>query len=70
VGTLKGFATVDFGAGLKKDRWTLDLFINNAFDKRGIVGINQSCSASPCIQDARLLPTKPQQFGIRSGLRF
>ena len=70
VGTLSGFTTVDFGAGVKKDNWTLDAFITNAFDKRGLLGINQSCSASPCIADSKLLPTRPQQFGLRAGMKF
>ena len=70
TGTKAGFATVDFSAGLSRDAWTFDLFITNAFDNRGILGINQSCSASPCLTDVKLLPTKPQEFGVKAGYRF
>ena len=70
TGIEKGFATADFSAGVSKDSWTFDAFITNAFDKRGIVGINQACSASGCLTDAKLLPTRPQQFGLKAGYRF
>lgn len=70
TGVKAGFATVDFSGGLSRDAYTFDLFITNAFDKRGILGINQSCAASQCLSTVRLLPTKPQEFGVKMGYRF
>jgi hypothetical protein len=32
LGNTSGFVTFDFSGGIKKDNWTLDLFIQNAFD--------------------------------------
>jgi iron complex outermembrane recepter protein len=33
-----GFADTDFRVGLKRDTWTINLFANNLFNKRGAIG--------------------------------
>ena len=72
LGKTKGFATFDFSAGTAIKNMTMSLYIQNAFDKRGILSINTVCSpgASVCGPYARNYPIKPQIFGIRFGQKF
>jgi outer membrane receptor protein involved in Fe transport len=70
IGNTEGFTTFDFGAGLKWSNFSLELFIQNAFDKRGILSKNITCAPTICGPYARDYPTKPQFYGIRFGQRF
>jgi outer membrane receptor protein involved in Fe transport len=69
-GNTPGFVSFDFSAGVRKDNWTVDLFINNAFDKRGELSRNTFCSIQFCSGSARTFIIRPQFFGIRVGQRF
>ena len=70
LGSTRAFTTFDFSAGIGKDNWTAELFIQNAFDKRGILSLNTSCAPGFCGSFARAYPTKPQLFGIKVAQRF
>jgi len=70
LGPTKGFTTFDFGAGTEIGTLSVELFIQNAFDKRGILSKNTVCAPSLCGPFARLYPIKPQLFGIKVGQRF
>jgi iron complex outermembrane receptor protein len=69
-GFTKGFATFDFSAGIKIGDISVEAFIENAFDKRGILSKSASCGLSECNFAARLYPIKPQLFGVKFGQRF
>lgn len=70
LGNTKGFLSFDFSAGLSKDNWSLTLFLQNAFDKRGQLTKNTFCSITFCSGSARTFTIKPQFFGIRLGQKF
>jgi len=70
LGNTSGFISFDFSGGLKKDNWSLTLFLQNAFDKRGELTKNTFCSIDFCANSARTFTIKPQFFGIRFGQRF
>ncbi|WP_372917302.1 TonB-dependent receptor [Sandarakinorhabdus sp.] len=70
LGNTPGFASFDFAAGIKKDKLTVDVFIQNAFDRRGLLTTNTFCSISICSGSARVFPIRPQFFGVRFGQRF
>ena len=70
IGPTKGFTTFDFSVGTAFSNWTVSAFIQNAFDKRGILSKNSVCTPGLCGQYARLYPTKPQFFGLRIGQKF
>ena len=70
LGNTKGFVSFDFSGGLKKDNWSLTLFIQNAFDKRGQLTKNTFCSIDFCSGSSRTFTIKPQFFGIRFGQKF
>ncbi len=69
-GNTAGFVTFDFAAGIKKNNWTMDFFINNAFDKRGQLTKNTFCSITFCAGSSRTFVVKPQFFGVRFGQKF
>lgn len=69
-GNTPGFVSFDFSAGVKKDNWTLDVFLQNAFDKRGELTKNTFCSIDFCSGSSRTFTIKPQFFGIRWGQRY
>lgn len=68
--TTPGFTSFDFSAGVRKDSWTFDVFLQNAFDKRGELTRNTFCSITFCSGSSRTFPIKPQFFGIRFGQDF
>jgi outer membrane receptor protein involved in Fe transport len=68
--TTPGFISFDFSAGVKKANWSIDLFIQNAFDKRGELTRNTFCSITFCAGSSRTFTIKPQFFGIRFGQQF
>lgn len=70
LGNTKGFASFDFSAGIKHNNTSVDLFLQNAFDKRGILNRNTFCSIEVCSDSARAYPIKPRYFGIKFGQRF
>ena len=70
LGNTGAFASFDFSAGIKKDKWSLEAFIQNAFDNRGILSKNSFCSIEMCSGSARSLPIKPQFFGLKFGQKF
>ncbi|WP_438827091.1 TonB-dependent receptor [Sphingomonas bacterium] len=70
LGDTKGFVSFDFSGGFKKNNWSVDLFIQNAFDKRGQLTKNTFCSITFCSGSSRTFIIKPQFFGIRFGQKF
>lgn len=67
---LRGFSTFDFSAGADLGRFNVEVFIVNAFDKRGILTLNSACGLTDCLAAARAFPTKPQIFGLKLGTKF
>ncbi|MDR3436303.1 TonB-dependent receptor, partial [Telmatospirillum sp.] len=70
LGDTAGFASFDFSAGIKKDKWTAEAFIQNAFDERGILSKNTFCSIQLCANSSRSYPIKPQFFGVKLGYKY
>jgi iron complex outermembrane recepter protein len=70
TGNTSGFVTFDFSAGIKLGEISIEAFLNNAFDKRGVLTRNTACGPSYCGAYARNYPIKPQFFGIKVGQRF
>lgn len=70
LGNTPGFVSFDFGAGIRKDHWTADIFIQNAFDRRGQLTRNTFCSISVCAGSSRTFTIRPQFFGLKLGYRY
>ncbi|WP_226015859.1 TonB-dependent receptor [Novosphingobium sp. FKTRR1] len=69
-GFTKAFTTFDFSAGLSFGDIKLEAYIQNAFDKRGILSKASACGLAECRSNARFYPIKPQLFGIKASQRF
>jgi len=73
AGDTAAFSTFDLSAGTGMNNWTVEAYIDNLFDERGILGKNSECNdlaAHYCLLNAHEYPTKPMQFGIKFAQRF
>ena len=70
LGSTKAFTTADFSAGFSRSNWTVEAFIQNAFDERGILSINTNCSIGYCGPYSLNYPTKPRFFGAKFGMSY
>ena len=65
-----GFGTVDLSLGGKLGGYTIEAFVQNLFDSRGILSVNPICVPTICGAYARNYPIKPQQFGLKLSARY
>ncbi|MEH3106912.1 MAG: TonB-dependent receptor [Sphingomonas fennica] len=70
LGNTPGFASMDFSIGARRGGMTYELFLQNAFDRRGQLSKNTFCSIEYCADSSRTFPIKPQFFGARVAQRF
>lgn len=70
LGDIPAFTTFDVSAGTAMNKWSLELFVVNAFDKRAEQARFGECGADYCYQNYRVYPVKPRLFGIRFGQKF
>jgi len=71
LGDTDGFTTFDFSLGTKIKNSRIELFIQNAFDKRGELNHNTFCNITICGPVARrVYSIRPQFFGIKLSQRF
>jgi len=70
IGPTRGFTSFDFSAGITWNNLSFAAFIQNAFDKRGILSKNLVCAPNLCGPYARLYPIRPQFFGLKVSQRF
>ena len=70
LGSTPGFVSFDFSGGVKHASWSVDLFIQNAFDRRGKLTTNTFCSITFCSNSSRFFTIRPQFFGIRFAQHF
>jgi iron complex outermembrane receptor protein len=70
IGDDPGFTTFDFALGTGRDNWNLQFYVENAFDKRGVLDRNPQCVVGGCYGIARVYPAKPQLFGVKFGQKF
>ena len=52
--------------------WHLEAYIENAFDKRGVLGRNSECAdpSGYCWSNTKIYPIRPMLFGIKFGQKF
>jgi outer membrane receptor protein involved in Fe transport len=68
--TTPGFVSFDFTAGVSRDNWRVNVFIQNAFDRRGQLTKNTFCSIDICSGSSRTYAIRPQFFGIQMGYKY
>ncbi len=69
LGKQPGYVSVDLTAGVGRDRWSLELFIENALDKRGQVVRYAGCAPSVCTP-INVLSIRPRTIGLQFGQKF
>ena len=71
LGKEPAYTIVDFAAGLARDSYTVELFVNNAFDKRAQLDRWAQCDATVCgTEGTYITPTMPRTIGLRFGQKF
>lgn len=79
TGNLPAYTTVDISAGVSSDRWSLQLFARNLFDKNGAVGKTIQCGETICGDPDGVsaiggkiytYPTQPRTIGLKLGTKF
>ena len=70
LGDTAGFTTFNASAGTTLGRFSVEAYIENIIDDRGILSKNTFCSIQYCAGSSRSYPTKPQFFGLKIGYRY
>jgi len=65
TGDMPGYGTLDLSAGFKKDLWTFDVFLKNAFDNRGQIARYSECATAVCGAQTYVVPVVPRMLGVR-----
>ena len=65
LGDLPGYGTADVSAGMKKDKWSFDVYMKNVFDNRGEIANYAECQATVCGGTTYIIPTAPRTIGVR-----
>ena len=68
LGRLAAFTTADFAIGAEFSRFSLEVFLQNAFDARGQLSRFQQCGS--CGQRPYIVPVTPQTIGVRLHTEF
>ena len=68
LGRLPAFTTADFSIGAEWSKFSLELYLQNAFDARGQLSRFQECGS--CGQRPYIVPITPQTIGVRFGAKF
>ena len=62
------YTLVNLAAGIERDTWSLDLFVNNATDERAQIDVYDPSYFS--LLDSRTITNRPRTIGIRFGQKF
>jgi iron complex outermembrane recepter protein len=62
------YTLLNLSAGIERDNWSVDLFVNNVTDERA--QIDRYDPGYPSLIDTRTYTNRPRSFGIRFGQRF
>ncbi|GHH22914.1 TonB-dependent receptor [Sphingomonas glacialis] len=68
LGRLAAFTSADFALGAEFNRFSIELFLQNAFDTRGQIARFQECGS--CGQRPYIIPIVPQTVGVRLHSEF
>ena len=68
LGRIKGFTTANFDVGAEFGNYTIELFIDNAFDERAQISRYEQCSV--CTQRNYVVVSTPRTIGLKIGTKF
>ncbi|MGV8922322.1 MAG: TonB-dependent receptor [Thermomonas sp.] len=70
LGYLNAYTMTDLSAGWRKNNWSIDLFLKNAFDERAQMSRFAQCAALTCGNEPYTVIAQPRTFGIRFSQEF
>ncbi len=70
VGKIPQFTSFDFSVGTGRNHWTLEAFVENAFDREGTLFKIAQCKKPYCDENSNSYSIRPQTLGIRFGQKF
>jgi outer membrane receptor protein involved in Fe transport len=75
LGNLPAYNTFDLSAGIKRNNWALDAYVENAFDTHGEMGRFSECTPQVCAAHGQVaaypngqsyvIPIQPRTYGLR-----
>jgi iron complex outermembrane receptor protein len=65
TGDMPGYATLDLSAGIKKNDWSFDVFLKNAFDERAELARYSECATAVCGVQTYVVPAQPRTLALR-----
>lgn len=68
LGRIKGFTTASFDVGAEFGNYTIELFVDNAFDERAQISRYEQCSV--CTQRNYVVVSTPRTIGLKVGTKF
>jgi outer membrane receptor protein involved in Fe transport len=70
LGDLKAFTMTDLSAGFRRDNWSLDFFLKNAFNTRAELSRFAECAVDTCGNQPYTVLAQPRTFGVRFSQDF
>jgi len=70
LGDQPSYEIVDFSAGVSKDDYSVELFVNNVFDERNILYRYVQCAEAVCGAQPYVVTTPPRTIGLKFSQRF
>jgi outer membrane receptor protein involved in Fe transport len=79
LGPLDGYTTLDLSAGVKRDGWSLELYVTNLTNSNGVINTGVQCVEVVCGDPEGVTASggvfydtviRPRRFGARVGARF
>jgi outer membrane receptor protein involved in Fe transport len=70
IGRLPSHTLVDLSTGFDTGAFTVDFYLNNAFDDRAVLARTTECAIGTCFGKAYDAMSQPRTFGVRVGQRF
>ncbi|MBJ7439034.1 MAG: TonB-dependent receptor [Sphingopyxis sp.] len=68
LGRIRGSTTVDFAVGYDFGKFSLEAFLENAFDERAELARSSNCGQ--CNGRVQILVNQPRTIGLRAGTKF
>ncbi len=69
-GKLDAYTTADLSAGWRKDSWSIDVFLKNAFNTRAQLARFSECAALTCGAESYTVFAQPRTLGVRFSKEF
>jgi len=70
LGDQPGYEVVDFSAGVSRDSYSIELFVNNVFDEDGLLYRYVQCAEAVCGAQPYAVTTPPRTIAVKFSQKF